>query len=146
MKLITRDTDYAVRALCYITKQKKNIVSVTELVRKLRIPRPFLRKILQVLNAKGILESHKGKGGGFVLTRAPKNISLVDLIETFQGSFRLNECFFKKIICPHRKGCSLKKAIDIIERRVITDLKSISIASLIKGDKIYYGKKKNNYS
>lgn len=135
MKLITRDTDYAVRALCFIAKRKKDIVSVAELIKKLKMPRPFLRKILQTLNAKGLLESFKGQGGGFKLARSPKKILLVDLIEIFQGSFRLNECFFKKAMCPHRKDCSLKERIDAIERNVVSELKSITIASLLKGRK-----------
>ncbi len=133
MKLITRDTDYAVRALCFIAKRKKDIVSVTELVKKLRIPRPFLRKILQILNTRGLLESYKGQGGGFKLARSAKKIFLVDLIEIFQGPFKLNECFFKRTICPHRRDCSLKEKIDSIERHVVSELKSITIASLLKG-------------
>ena len=56
MKLITRDTDYAVRALVFIAKQKEEIVSVRDLVEKLKIPKPFLRKILQLLNKKGLLK------------------------------------------------------------------------------------------
>ena len=56
MKLITRDTDYAIRALCFIARFKKKIVSVSELVKVLKIPRPFLRKILQTLNKKRILK------------------------------------------------------------------------------------------
>jgi len=133
LKLITRDTDYAVRALCFIAKRKKDIVSVTELVKKLRIPRPFLRKILQILNTRGLLESYKGQGGGFKLARSAKKIFLVDLIEIFQGPFKLNECFFKRAMCPHRRDCSLKEKIDSIERNVVSELKSITIASLLKG-------------
>ena len=130
MKLITRDTDYAIRALCYISRKTDNIISVAELVNKLRVPRPFLRKILQILNSEGILESYKGQGGGFKLIRPAGSIFLVDLIEVFQGSFRLNECFFKGGICPRRKSCNLKKKIDDIEKIVVTRLKSITIASL----------------
>ena len=65
MKLITRDTDYAVRALCFIGQRQKRLISASELVANLKIPRPFLRKILQTLNREGILNSYKGKGGGF---------------------------------------------------------------------------------
>jgi len=130
LKLITRDTDYAIRALCYIAKQNKEIVSVTELVKKLKVPRPFLRKILQILNTKGILESYRGLGGGFKLLRSANKIFIVDLIIIFQGSFNLNECFFKKMICPHKKDCQLKKKIDDIEKVVLLKLKTISIASL----------------
>jgi Rrf2 family protein len=132
MKLITRDTDYAIRALCYIAGKKEGIVAVSGLVKKLKIPRSFLRKILQVLNRKRLLKSYKGKGGGFILSVSPQKISLVQLIEIFQGRLRLNECFFKKSICPNRKTCQLKKKIDRIERYVINELKDISIASLLQ--------------
>ena len=63
MKLITRDTDYALRAICYIAKQEK-IVSVNELVKVLGVPRPFMRKILQRLSQEKILVSYKGEGRG----------------------------------------------------------------------------------
>lgn len=132
VKLITRDTDYAVRAICYIAKKKNNVVSVTELVNELRIPRPFLRKILQKLNKEKILKSHKGIGGGFELSIHPENIFVKDLIEIFQGSFKLNECVFRKKLCPNRGICKLKKRIDSIEDKVFFELKNINIASLIK--------------
>lgn len=133
MKLITRDTDYAIRALCYIAKQKQELVSVTELVKKLKVPRPFLRKILQILNTEGILESYKGLGGGFKLLRTPDKILVVDLIKIYQGPFRLNECFFKKMICPHKKNCQLKKRMDDIENDVLIKLRTMSIEALVKG-------------
>lgn len=132
MKLITRDTDYALRALCFIAKSKEKIVSVSQLVKELKIPRPFLRKILQVLNQKGILRSYKGQGGGFLLAGPANKIFLVDLIEIFQGPLRLNECFFKKMDCPNQNTCNLKKKIDAIERYVLKELKSITIVSLLK--------------
>ena len=132
MKLITRDTDYALRALCAIAKKKDKIVSVTELVKALKIPRPFLRKILQALNKSGILKSYKGPGGGFKLYRSIDKILLVDVIEAYQGKLRLNECFFKKLTCPNTKTCALKKKIDRIEKSVLRQLRSISIKSLLR--------------
>jgi Rrf2 family protein len=130
MKLITRDTDYAVRALLFFAKSKEKIVSVTDLVQALRIPRPFLRKILQILNKRSILKSHKGQGGGFELSLPPRKVFLTDLIEIFQGSFQLNECLFKKNICPDRETCPLRNKINSIERSIISELKSITIQSL----------------
>jgi len=131
MKLITRDTDYAIRALRYIATHKENIVAAAELVEKLKIPRPFLRKLLQILNKEGLLKSIKGQGGGFRLACSARKISLVDLIEIFQGDLTLNECIFKKLICPNTKKCLLRKKIKKIEKYVIKELKSITLASLI---------------
>ncbi|MFC1666513.1 RrF2 family transcriptional regulator [Candidatus Omnitrophota bacterium] len=131
MKLITRDTDYAVRALCYIAKSEERRISVTDLVKELKIPRAFLRKILQILNKKELLISHKGQGGGFTLGKKAKGIFLVDLIRIFQGRLKLNECFLKKSICPNIKVCPLKREIDNVEQYVTKRLKSITIASLL---------------
>ena len=132
MKLITRDTDYALRALSFIAEQDEKIVTVSELVKELKIPRPFLRKILQLLNKKGVLKSHRGIGGGFLLTKPADKIFLVDLMEIFQGPFSLNECLFKKIICPNMNKCALRKRIDKIEEQVALELETVSIASLMK--------------
>lgn len=131
MKLITRETDYALRAVCFIAKHKDRLVSVSELTERLKIPRPFLRKLLQILNKKRILNSYKGKGGGFELVRPANRIPLVDLIEIFQGPFKLNECLLNKIICPNLSSCILKRKIDAIEKYVIGQLKSVTIASLL---------------
>lgn len=132
MKLITRDTDYAIRAICYIAQQKKRVVSAVELVEKLRTPHPFLRKILQALNKRKILRSYKGSGGGFKLSTASNKVSLVDLMEVFQGALTLNECFLKRLACPDIKICPLRKKIKNIENYVFKQLRSITIASLLK--------------
>lgn len=137
MKLINRNTDYAVRALCRIAKDKNKVVSVPDLVRELRIPRPFLRKILQALNRNGILHSYKGKGGGFLLAKPASKIYLVDLIGVFQGRLSLNECIFKKKLCPNKDTCALRQKISEIESHTIRQLQPITIGSLLKsGDKL----------
>ncbi|MBL7151618.1 MAG: Rrf2 family transcriptional regulator [Candidatus Omnitrophica bacterium] len=132
MKLITRETDYALRAICFIARHKEGAVSAAELVERLKIPRPFLRKLLQTLGKRGMLCSHKGQGGGFSLAKATDKIFLIDLIRIFQGRFSLNECLFKKRACPNIKTCGLRKKIKNIENYVIRELNSISIGSLLK--------------
>lgn len=131
MKLITRDTDYAIRALCYSAQCPERKVCAGEIVAGLKIPRPFLRKILQQLSKKGIIRSYKGKGGGFQLVEPPEKIFLIDLIEIFQGPLKMNECLFKKRMCGDVSSCVLKSKIDSIEKRVISELKTITISSLM---------------
>ena len=131
MKLITRNTDYAVRALCCIAEQKQEVISADQLVKSLKMPRPFLRKILQALNKEGLLNSSKGKGGGFALAVSPEKITLTNVMKIFQGPIKLNECTFKKKVCPNVKDCLLKKKIDEIEKEVILRLKAITLESLL---------------
>lgn len=131
MKLITRDTDYAVRALCQIARNKNKVTSAHELVDKLNMPRPFLRKILQRLNKEGLLKSFKGKNGGFILGLPARSIYLADLIRVFQGHIKVNECVFKKNICPDTNACILRQKINGIEKHVLSELKTINITSLM---------------
>lgn len=119
------------RALCYIAESKKKSVTADEMVGALRIPRPFLRKLLQQLSSEGILKSFKGQGGGFALARKPGSVKLTELIHIFQGTVELNECVFKKKLCPNRATCRLKREIDSIERDVLERLSRVSIASLM---------------
>ena len=132
MKLITRNSDYAVRALCCIAEQKQEVISAEQLIKSLEMPRPFLRKILQTLNKEGLLNSSKGKGGGFTLAISPEKISLIDVMKIFQGPIRLTEHKFKKSDCPNISDCPLKKKIDKIEKEVIFKLRAITIESLLK--------------
>jgi len=132
MKLITRDTDYAIRALAFLAKKKDRTVSVSELVQALSIPRPFLRKIMQILKRKGVLRSRKGIGGGFELAVRPEKILITDIIQVFQGSTSLAECLFRKTLCPDRPSCPLRKKIDSLENYVFSELKKTTIAGLVQ--------------
>ena len=131
MKLITRDTDYAIRAICFIAGKKGEVVSVSGLVKQTKIPRPFLRKILQELNKEGILHSYKGKGGGFILAKAADKIYLADVARVFQGELAINECIFRKRICPSRNRCMLRTKLNQIEDQVLKKLRGIRLSSLM---------------
>lgn len=134
MMLVTKNTDYAIKALMYMAKKKKGLFSVSELAEKLKIPGPFLRRLLQILNKEGILTSYKGKGGGFELARPANKIFVTNLIKIFQGPIKFTRCIIKEGICPDVKSCVLRKEIKKIENYVSGELKSVSIGSLLNED------------
>lgn len=131
VKLITKYSDYAIRTLCFMAKKEEQLFSVTELSKRLRISRSFLRSILQTLNTKHILTSYKGKGGGFKLALPAHRIFVVDLIKIFQGPIKFDNCFIKKDLCPDFKRCPLKKEIREIGDYVNKKFKSMTIQSLV---------------
>lgn len=133
MKLITRDTDYAIRLLCCVVEKKKGQkFTAEEIVSCLKMPKPFLRKILQKLNHGGVLKSQKGRSGGFVLAKDPKKILVGDLIKIFQGPIYIHEHVFMKKICPNAASCLLKNRLDLIEKHVVNELNSITLHSLLR--------------
>ena len=129
---LARSSDYAVRALCYLNNNKGRLVSVKELVKETGVPYPFLRKILQVLGKKKILASHKGKKGGFELSRASGSLFLREIIEIFQGPFKISDCSLGKKACPNMGYCTLKRKMEEVEEQVLKKLDGITLSELCK--------------
>lgn len=134
MNFISRDTDYAIRALVYMHRVFKNtkreIFIVEEIVEKEKLPERFLRRILQKLAKSNILRSYKGKEGGFSFLQSPLDIKLTDVIRVFQGNVDLTNCLLKGKICPNIKKCVLRKKLKEIGRRVNRELDAITVGSL----------------
>jgi Rrf2 family protein len=130
MRFVTRDTDYGLRALMYMAKLKGRIATVDEIALKGKLPKVFLRRILQKLAEKKILTSYKGKSGGFVLLSKPGELKVTDVMKVFQGGIDLTNCLLKGKICPNRGICSLRKKIKSINSAVIRELDKITLKSL----------------
>ncbi|MBD3245619.1 MAG: Rrf2 family transcriptional regulator [Candidatus Omnitrophica bacterium] len=130
MKLITKDTDYAIRALSYLSLYPERIVTVAQLSRELDIPQPFLRRILQRLSAAGVLRSQKGKQGGFRLARLPDTIQLQEVIRIFQGPLTLMECLKNPKTCVNSSTCPLHRKMKEIQQDLRKKLDGITVASL----------------
>ena len=131
MHLLARSTDYAVRALVYMAKDDDKIVSTADLNRALGLPRPFMRKTLQILQKAGYLSSVQGVGGGFKLDMDPAKIRLIDLMTIFQGQISLGDCLFKKKICADVKTCPLRKEIKSMESLLLDRLCRLTLADLV---------------
>ncbi len=137
MKILTKDTDYAVRALILLAKEKDVFLSAKNISDTLSIPYHFLRGILQKLIQDGFVESKEGVSGGVRIIRNPSQIRIIDLIKLFQGGFELSDCMFRQKICPNRKICVLRAELKRIENTVSQEFEKLTIAKLLKklGDK-----------
>ena len=132
MNLLARDTDYAVRAILYMARHNGALISTADLDRDLDLPRPFMRKTLQVLQKEGYLISVKGYKGGFRLKRKPSSIYLIDLMRIFQGEISLSDCLFKKKICECVVSCPLRRVVKSMESDLLKKLKTVTINDLMK--------------
>jgi Rrf2 family protein len=132
MKIFRKETDYAVRMLIYLAMQgESNFVSATALSKKLGLPMNFLRRICSRLIQAKILVTQEGKNGGVRLVVNPGKISVLQLIELFDGKPELSDCTFQKELCPNRKKCVLRKRILAIEEIISREFAAITIQSLI---------------
>lgn len=104
---ITRETDYAIRCILYLSGKRGTVTMVDEIAREKLIPKSFLAKILQKLSRGGIVRSYRGVKGGFELAKDPGDISLLDVIEAVQGPVGMNACAVDEAICSLSSSCSV---------------------------------------
>jgi Rrf2 family protein len=105
--MITREADYAVRCVLYLSRNPEKVSSVKEMTGPMHIPQSFLAKILQRLVKGGIVQSVRGAGGGFRLARDPKDITLYDVIKTTSGPLFVNACTVDDRNCELSGVCAV---------------------------------------
>src|SRR5260221_7757412 len=107
--MLSKKTQYAFQALMYLAeKGKEGPVLIAEIAKKKKIPLKFLENILLELRKAGLLESKKGKGGGYFFKVDPKDIRLAQVMRLIEGPIALLPCvslnFYQKC-----KDCDEKR-------------------------------------
>lgn len=94
----------------------------------------FLLKIMRSLTKAGIMKSYRGVEGGFALQRAPKDITLFDIIDAVEGQTELQRCLHDIGSCSRGCSgmCSIYAAFADIQRDLAARLKSIDFETLAK--------------
>ena len=85
MRVSTRG-DYASRALLSLALRDSNTPTpVKELAERTGLPQPYLEQILLTLKAEGLVTSKRGVGGGYLLAKAPSEITLAEIVTAVDG-------------------------------------------------------------
>ena len=104
---ITRETDYAIRCMCYLSGKEGGVTMVDEISKATDVPNSFLAKILQKLSKASLVKSRRGVKGGFELTLPPQEISLLQVIEAIQGPVAMNICALDETLCDRSSTCAI---------------------------------------
>jgi Rrf2 family transcriptional regulator, iron-sulfur cluster assembly transcription factor len=93
--MLSATCKYGIRAVIFIASkpEQRNNTGLREIAEKLRIPQPYLAKILQVLSRKKILHSTKGPHGGFYLLVPASKLTLMDIIDAIDGRNFFDSCY-----------------------------------------------------
>ena len=130
MKVITKHTDYALRALLCLAG-RDGFVSARAIAGKSKTPLRLTRRLLQEMVSGGILESREGTQGGVRLARSPEKISLLDILALFQKRLELSECRFRGKPCPNRARCIVRPHLQRIEKQLAGEFKKITLSFLL---------------
>ena len=106
---ITRQADYALRAIIYLARMEENRKASTAVIaEEQKIPSSFLAKIISQLSIAGLIETARGARGGVSLARPGDEISVLDVIHAIDGPVFLNACTQETNECPFLNTCPLK--------------------------------------
>jgi Rrf2 family protein len=133
--MLSKKTQYALKALGHLaSKYGEGPVLISEISRKKKIPIKFLETILLELKQAKLLESKKGKGGGYYLSESPKKINLATAIRVVGGPIALLPCvslnFYEKCKDCNEATCGLNRVmiqtrdatLKILEKKTVADL------------------------
>ena len=133
--MLSKKSQYAFKALTYLTERfNDGPVLISEIAKKKKIPLKFLENILLELKKAGILDSKKGKGGGYFLSKDPAKVKVATIVRLVNGPIAMLPCvslyFYERCKNCDEKKCGLHDmmievrdaSLGILENRTLKDL------------------------
>lgn len=134
--MLSKKTQYAFKALMYIAREENDTpILIAEIARKENIPLKFLENILLELKKAGILDSKKGKGGGYLFKESPKKIHLARVMRLLDGPIALLPCvslnFYERCENCDEKNCGLRDTLILVRDATLKILEKKTVADLV---------------
>jgi len=156
--MLSNKARYALKAAIALAREfGQGPVVISDIAQRERIPRKFLEAILLELRHGGILQSRKGKGGGYFLVRKPGSVSLGEILRVVEGSLapipcvsktaymRCRECLDENSCAIHMVMKEVRDATDIILDSATLAGVLTRVASSVSGEERFRGKALKNF-
>jgi Rrf2 family protein len=132
--MLSKSCEYAIRSvLCVANHQLENhdkFIGIKELSDLLDIPLHFLGKIMQNLTRHNILDSSKGRNGGFFLSQKQLSNSLMNIVGVVDGVKMFNRCGLGLSECSETHPCPLHNDFAVFRDNFARALKTHTILSM----------------
>jgi Rrf2 family protein len=134
--MISKKCKYAIKALLYLADFQEDDRSIfsTEIAEKEDIPQKFLETILRELRNFQILQSRRGKTGGYRLIKQPNEIKLTDLMRMMDGPIALSPCvslnYYASCEECNEKTCTIKPVFEKVRDQTLSILGNTTIESM----------------
>ncbi|MGW8224987.1 MAG: RrF2 family transcriptional regulator [Anaerolineales bacterium] len=130
---ITRQADYAMRAVAYLANLgPQQRAATSQIAEEQQIPPSFLAKIVSQLSVAGLLQTSRGARGGVSLARSPGDISFLEVVEAIDGPILLNECVVDGSACTFGETCSLRPVFCDAQADLVNRLESTSFMTVVE--------------
>lgn len=129
--MFSQASEYALRALTELAREREaGWILAAQLAEKLDVPVHYLAKVLQTLTRRGLLESQRGRQGGFRLARDPATVTAYDVVRELDDVRRLENCIMGENECSDETACPLHSLWKSLRERFIADLRTHTLADL----------------
>ena len=141
--MLSKKAKYGVRALLHLgTRYGGGPVMIKEIADKESIPKKFLEAILLEMRDAGILHSRPGKGGGYILQRPPKTISMGRVIRLLDGPLAPIPCVSQTAYAPcsdcvEEDKCVIRGIMKQVRDATAHILDGTTLEDLIENQKRY---------
>ncbi len=134
MKLSLRG-EYALRSLVVLGLiPQDEVIHIHRISERQNIPRKFLEQILHEMKNAGLLESRRGRAGGYRLKSKPEEISLAMVIRLIEGPLApvscVSEKFYDKCTCPDEQKCAIRSIMKEVRDAIVRQLEKVTVADL----------------
>jgi Rrf2 family protein len=135
-RMLTRKSKYGLKAMLTLAERpERGPVPVSELAAQQQISRKFLEAILLDLKRHGLLESKKGKAGGYVLSRRATDVTVGDVIRALEGPLALVPCVSQTAYrrcaeCLDEETCRVRWAMKEVRDATARILDNMSLTAL----------------
>ncbi len=136
--MLSMKAKYGLRALTVLArKYGEGPILIGDLAKQERIPHKFLELILLELKKKGILQSKKGKGGGYLLTRSPAATSVGEVVRILDGPLALLPCVSQTAYrrcdeCLDERTCGIRSVMKEVRDSTARILDGTSLADIVE--------------
>ncbi len=139
MTFLSRKVDYSLLIMSILHRRGSG-ASAREIAESFALSRPFVANILKRLCATGLVQSHRGVRGGYVLGRPAHQINLSQLMDALEDPFHLTECTTNHAVpCSLSGICPVKGAIGKVHKRISDILGCTTLDTLFEDGPIAEG-------
>jgi len=128
----TKTTEYALRILSLMATEDMKLFPADYFHRRLDIPQRYLRRLMTNLTKSGLIESCRGRNGGFVFARNPSSIYIADIIIAVEGSVSINPCIMGFKECALQNPCPMHNLWEETKNSMMEILTTVSLADMKK--------------
>jgi Rrf2 family protein len=134
--VLSRKSKYGLKALLLLAREtERRPVLIADLAERERMPRKFLEAILVELKRHGLVESRKGKGGGYLLRRTPHDITVGEVIRLLEGPLAQVPCVSQTAYAPCEEcldeaTCGVRLAMQQVRDATAQILDNTTLADL----------------